>query len=39
MIIAEFTIFNQYYYNNQENNSFQIKNYYYCVIRDQAQTF
>ena len=39
MITAEFTIFNQYYYNNWENDSFWIKNYYYCAAEDQAQTF
>src|SRR5207248_1597936 len=39
MIITESAIFNQYYYNNQENNSFQVKNHYYHVIRNQAQTF
>ena len=39
MITAEFVIFNQYHYNNQENSFFQVKNHYYCVIRNQAQTF
>ena len=39
MIITEFAIFNQYHYNNQENDSFQIKNCYYCIIKNWAQTF
>ena len=39
MIIAESAILNQYCYNNQENDSFQVKNCYYYTIKDQAQTF
>jgi len=39
MITAESAILNQYCYNNQENNSFWIKNCYYCAVRNQAQTF
>ena len=39
MITAEFTILNQYCYNNQENSSFQVKNHYYYTAEDQAQTF
>ena len=39
MITAESAIFNQYYYNNQENDSFQVKNHYYHVIENWAQIF
>ena len=39
MIITESAIFNQYYYNNQENNSFWVKNHYYHAVRNWAQTF
>ena len=39
IITAESVILNQYHYNNQENNSFQVKNHYYHVIKSQAQTF
>ena len=39
MIIVEFTIFNQYCYNNWENSSFQVKDHYYHAVRNQAQTF
>ena len=39
MIITESTILNQYCYNNQKNDSFQVKDHYYHVAEDQAQTF
>ena len=39
MITAESAILNQYHYNNQENSSFWVKNYYYHAIRNWAQTF
>ena len=39
MITAESAIFNQYHYNNQENDSFWVKNHYYYVIENWIQTF
>ena len=39
MITAESVIFNQYCYNNQENDSFQVKDHYYHAAGDWAQTF
>ena len=39
MIIAKSAIFNQYYYNNWENDFFQVKNHYYCAVRNWVQTF
>ena len=39
MITAEFAILNQYCYNNWKNDFFQVKNHYYCVVENWAQTF